>query len=325
MRASGRKIRGAAHHVKGSTRRDRRAGRDTRCRVSAELTRIERLAVALGKLSNERPLAKRLQTTWMRSASWWWIRPTLIRRVYTENLDRLQTFHPEHGTLLAANHRSFFDQYAILLAMWSARIHWARDITFPVRANFFYEHPLGVAVNAFVVGGAMYPPIFRQKERAKLNDDSLDAVIRILQLPRQVVGVHPEGTRGKGPDPYETLPAQPGVGKMALLAKPMVVPVWVNGLSNDFLGDVRDGYKKDIRQRRPVIIVYGEPIDMSDLYAQKPRPTLYKKAADRMMEHIKKLGERERELRAMCAAGRISDDDPNWLMNRTVDRVYVRP
>jgi 1-acyl-sn-glycerol-3-phosphate acyltransferase len=293
--------------------------------VSAELTRIERLAVTIGRLANERPIGKRLQTSWMRTASWWWIRPTLIRRLYTDGLDRLKEFHPERGTLLVANHRSFFDQYAIMLAMWSARIHWARDITFPVRSNFFYEHPLGVAINAFVVGGAMYPPIFRQKERAKLNDLSLDAVVRILQLPRQVVGVHPEGTRGKGPDPYQLLPAQPGIGKMALLGKPMVIPAFVNGLSNDFLGDLRDGYTKDIRQRRPVIIVYGEPIDMTDLYAQKPRPALYKKAADRFMAEIAKLGEQERALRARAAAGGLTDDDPNWLMNRPVDRLYVRP
>ncbi len=293
--------------------------------MSAELTRIERIAVALGKVANERPIGKRLQTTWMRTASWWWVRPTLIRRLYTDGLDRLKDFQPERGTLLVANHRSFFDQYAILLAMWSARIHWARDITFPVRSNFFYEHPLGVFVNAFVVGGAMYPPIFRQRERTKLNDEALDAVVRMLERPRSVVGVHPEGTRGKGSDPYELLPAQPGVGKMALMGKPMVIPVFVNGLSNDFVGDVRDGYTKGIRQRRPVIIVYGEPIDLEDLYAQKPRPTLYKKAADRFMTEIAKLGERERELRAMATAGTISDDDPSWLMNREVDRIYVRP
>ena len=293
--------------------------------MSEDLTRLEKVAVALGKLANERPIGKRMQTTWMRTASWWWIRPTLIRRVYTENLDRLQGYTPERGTLMVSNHRSFFDQYAIMLAMWSTRVHWARDITFPVRANFFYENPVGIAVNAVVTGNAMYPPIFRQKERTKLNDESLEAIARILQQPRQVVGVHPEGTRGKGPDPYETLPAQPGVGKMAMMAKPMVLPVWVNGLSNDFLGDVRDGYTKDIRQRRPVIVIYGEPIDMSDIFAQKGRPALYKKAADRMMERIKALSERERFLRAECAAGRISDDDPNWLMNRPVDRLYARP
>ena len=286
------------------------------------------MAVALGRAVNERPLGKWLQTTWMRSASWWWIRPTLVRRLYNEGIARLHDYHPEAGTLVVANHRSFFDQYAILLSMWSVRVKWAVDITFPVRSNFFYENPLGIAVNAFVTGNAMYPPIFRQKERTKLNDEALEAVARILRKPRQVVGVHPEGTRGKGDDPYELLPAQPGVGKMALLAQPMVVPVFVNGLSNDFVGDVREAYTPGIRQRRPVIAVYGAPIDMSDLYAQKPRPTLYKKAADRFMAEIKKLGEREREVRAMAAAGQLSDDDPQWLMNVPVDpldRIYIRP
>src|SRR5262245_32302999 len=114
------------------------------------------MAVALGKLTNERPTGKRLQGHWLRTMSWWWIRPALTRRMYAEGLDRLETYEPERGVLVVSNHRSFFDQYAIMLATWAARIHWAKDLYFPVRSNFFYERPLGVLVNYFVGGGAMY-------------------------------------------------------------------------------------------------------------------------------------------------------------------------
>ena len=51
--------------------------------------------------------------------------------------------------------------------------------------------------------------------------------------------MHPEGTRGKGPDPYELLPAQPGVGKLALVGKPVVIPAFILGLGNDIVEDVR--------------------------------------------------------------------------------------
>jgi 1-acyl-sn-glycerol-3-phosphate acyltransferase len=295
----------------------------TRGRVTAELTRFERMAVALGRFTNERPGAKRWQGHWLRTMSWWWIRPVLTRRMYAEGLDELRDLTPERGILVVSNHRSFFDQYAIMLATWAAKMPWSRDLYFPVRANFFYERPLGLFVNYFVGGGAMYPPIFRQRERAELNDDALDRIIKFFDRPGAVVGVHPEGTRGKGPDPYQFLKAQPGVGKIALLARPTVIPVFINGLSNDLVADIRANFAPDIRRTRPCIGVYGRPIDLSDLYAQKPRPALYKKTADRFMAEIGKLAARERELREACLAGRIADDDPHWVIHKPIDRLYA--
>jgi hypothetical protein len=61
-----------------------------------------------------------------------------------------------------------------------------------------------------------------------------------------------------------------------------------------------------------------------DLLAEKPRPTLYKKAADRFMAAIKELSVRERELRADIQAKRIRDDDPRWLENRGAGKLYAR-
>ena len=78
-------------------------------------------------------------------------------------------------------------------------------------------------------GGAMYPPIYRQAERRKLNDDALDKMVDIVKTRGNVLGMHPEGTRGKGDDPYTFLPAQPGVGKLALVAQPVVVPAFILG------------------------------------------------------------------------------------------------
>ena len=70
--------------------------------------------------------------------------------------------------------------------------------------------------------------------------------------------------------------------------------------------------------------MFGAPIDYTDLCAEKPRPTLYKKCADRFMAEIAKLGVREKALRADLAAGRITDDDPRWLDQRPVSRLYAR-
>ena len=146
--------------------------------------------------------------------------------------------------MLVANHRSFFDQYAMLLACYMGPVPWAQALYFPVRSNFFYDQPLGIVVNAAIAGGAMYPPIFRQAERRALNDEALDKMVEILQQPGNVLGMHPEGTRGKGPDPYAFLPAQPGVGKLALLAKPIVIPAFIHGLGNNIVA----GHRVELRQ-----------------------------------------------------------------------------
>jgi 1-acyl-sn-glycerol-3-phosphate acyltransferase len=309
------------------------SNRDTSGRVtaesptpsSAELTRFEKIAIGLARETNEHRWSKALQTAWLRGVSYPWVRPAIGRRVLVEGLNEVADLKPERGVLIVANHRSFFDQYVIMLACFGARIPWVERLYFPVRANFFYERPLGVFVNYFMSFGAMYPPIFRQKERRKINDVALDAAIKYLDEPGSVVGVHPEGTRGKGPDPYELLPGQPGVGKIALLGKATIVPWFINGLGNDIIDDVRVNFRADMRQTRPVTAVVGQPIDISDLAAQNPRPTLYKKTADRMMAVIAKLGEREREIRTECLAGRVGDDDPRWLTSWNPPKFYPTP
>jgi hypothetical protein len=74
---------------------------------------------------------------------------------------------------------------------------------------------------------------------------------------------------------------------------------------------------------RAIVLVFGAPIDYADLRAEKPRPTLYKKCADRFMAEVGKLAVRERALRADLAAGRISASDPRWLDNRPISRLYA--
>jgi 1-acyl-sn-glycerol-3-phosphate acyltransferase len=288
------------------------------------LSRVERLAVRFAELTNEDPRGKWLQNRFLRGVSYVWVRASLANRMLVEGLEDLMQMRPETGVMLVSNHRSFFDQYAMLLACYMGPVHWAKRLYFPVRANFFYDQPLGIVVNAAVAGGAMYPPIYRQSERRALNEEALDKMVDILRQPGNVLGMHPEGTRGKGPDPYQFLPAQPGVGKVALLARPLVIPAFIHGLGNNIVEDIKWNFGKEARRGHAVITVFGPPIDYDDLAAEKPRPTLYKKAADRFMAALKPLLEREKELRAEVLAGKIADDDSRWLNNRSVGKLYAR-
>jgi 1-acyl-sn-glycerol-3-phosphate acyltransferase len=288
------------------------------------LSRIERLALRFAEATNEDGRGKWLQTQFLRGISYVWVGAAIANRMFVDGLEPMMALRPETGVMLVANHRSFFDQYAMLLGCYMGPVHWAKRLFFPVRSNFFYDQPLGIVVNAAVAGGAMYPPIYRQKDRRTLNDEALEKMVEIVKKPGNVLGMHPEGTRGKGPDPYELLPAQPGVGKIVLLARPLVIPTFIHGLGNNILEDIRVNFTKGARREHAIITVFGPPVDYSDLCAEKPRPTLYKKCADRLMVEVKKLAVRERELRADLMAGRISDDDQRWLNNRPVNKLYAK-
>jgi 1-acyl-sn-glycerol-3-phosphate acyltransferase len=288
------------------------------------LTRMERFALRFAELANEDPRGKWLQSRFLRGVSYAWVRAALAHRMFVEGLDDLIALQPDTGVMLVSNHRSFFDQYAMLLACYMGPVHWAKRLFFPVRSNFFYDHPLGLLVNAAVAGGAMYPPVYRQTERRALNDDALDKMVELLRAPGNVLGMHPEGTRGKGPDPYQFLPAQPGVGKVALIGRPLVIPAFIHGLGNNVLEDIRWNFGKEARRAHAVITVFGAPIDYADLCVEKPRPTLYKKCADRFMAALAPLKEREQTLRAALERDEIGADDPRWLANRPVGKLYAR-
>jgi 1-acyl-sn-glycerol-3-phosphate acyltransferase len=107
------------------------------------------------------------------------------------------------------------------------------------------------------------------------------------------VGFHPEGTRNKGPDPYQLLPAQPGAGEVALKSRPLVVvPAFVTGLTNKLGHEIA----ANLRGRDPIVAVYGEPIDLSAFPAET-RLAHHKKCADLFCERISALMEEERRVR----------------------------
>lgn len=280
------------------------------------LTPIERAALALSRFANERPAAKRAQMRFLRGFSQKWVKRTIHNRIYLSGMDKVVGLRPDRGVVMAANHRSFFDQYVIMLAMFESGVDWVDRMYFPVRANFFYEHPLGLLVNAGVGGMVMYPPIFRDIDRRDLNNDALDRIAAMLDTPGTLVGLHPEGTRGKGPDPYDLLPAQPGIGRIVLRSQPIVLPFFINGMSSDLLAETRLNYVEGIRREKPLIIVAGDPVDYSEFTQTKPRPALYKRCSDKIRADIAALMDTERDIRERCLRGDISDDDPGWMVER---------
>jgi 1-acyl-sn-glycerol-3-phosphate acyltransferase len=207
--------------------------------------------------------------------------------------ERLPVLDPAKSYLCVSNHRSFFDLYVVTtILVLDGMPH---RMLFPVRSNFFYDNPLGFAVNGLMSFFAMYPPLFRERQRVSLNLAGLDEVVWLLRRGGAFVGVHPEGTRNKGNDPYALLPAQSGVGRMIRHAKATVIPVFINGLEQSDLPKQLKGNATG--KGEPITVVFGAPIDFGPLLDQPPSPRLYKQIAERSLDAIASLGREERALR----------------------------
>lgn len=251
----------------------------------ALLKPLERVSFELADFVNEylQPVQERWNAAFMGAMIW----GAGGRRLNIYGLDKIATRGKGARLLLLANHRSFFDFYVITaIIFWKTNLK--RRILFPVRSNFFYDHPAGPLVNAMMSGMAMFPPIIRDKQRASFNRYSLDRCIEELERPGTVMGIHPEGTRNKSDDPYSFLPGQVGTGKIALETTAPVIPIFIHGLSNALPTEWRRNWLHAPAEH-PISIFFGDEIDLSDLRASGSRPATQKKAVDRSMEAIRAL------------------------------------
>jgi 1-acyl-sn-glycerol-3-phosphate acyltransferase len=272
------------------------------------LTRFERGAFELADFL-ARPTLTPISAVWNSAFMGALIYSCGSRRFKIRGLEHFAKLGKRDSVLLVANHRSFFDFFSI-----TAILYWRTKLTkrifFPVRQNFFYDHPLGPFVNMVMSGMRMFPPVMRDKEKRGFNQYVLTRCIEELNRPDigTVLGIHPEGTRNKGLDPYSFLPAQPGVGRVALGAtRAHIIPVFALGMGQSIAGEMR--WNAFAPGDHPVDMLFGEPLDFSDLRPKANMVTTQKRAADRCLDAIKVLAERQRR-DAAIRIGRDPDADP---------------
>ncbi|MDB4946708.1 MAG: 1-acyl-sn-glycerol-3-phosphate acyltransferase [Labilithrix sp.] len=272
----------------------RSAGRDL-LDHGAHLTGIERFQIGFVRKTFASKPVDRVVRAAQRYIGANWIEQSIknLRHVY--GVERLPHFGRDESTILVSNHRSFFDLYVV--TAYLVKRGMPQRLVFPVRSQFFYDQPLGLAVNGIMSFFAMYPPVFRERKRAALNLASLDEVVRLVKAGGAFVGLHPEGMRNKSDDPYTLLPGQGGVGRIiqASRGRARVVPVFVNGLSNDILRQVGSNYMKN---GGPVTVVFGKPIDFGTMLDAPPSPRLHRNISEHTLDRIRELGEEERVIRS---------------------------
>ena len=222
-----------------------------------------------------------------------WIHHCTKNLRHIHGIERLPVLEIRQSYILVSNHRSFFDLYVIFGDL--VRRGLQHRIVFPVRSKFFYDNPLGLFVNGVMSFFAMYPPLFRERKKLMLNPASLDELSWLLRRGGMFAGIHPEGTRKKDDDPYTFLPAQRGVGRIIYGARVPVIPVFIHGLINDLPRQIESNFDGSGRK---ILVVFGEPIQFDDLYAEPSGARTEQRIADRTLEVIGQLGQEEKRLRA---------------------------
>jgi hypothetical protein len=79
---------------------------------------------------------------------------------------------------------------------------------------------------------------------------------------------------------------------VALKARPVVVPAFINGLSNKLMHEVM----ANVRGRDPIVAVFGEPIDLST-FPEETRLVHHKRCSDLFCARIYALMDEEKQVR----------------------------
>jgi 1-acyl-sn-glycerol-3-phosphate acyltransferase len=262
--------------------------------IDERLGFLERKQIRFVRKTFDSPVIDRGVRAMQRRFGAIWIEHALGNVRHVHGLERVGTFDPKKSYVCVANHRSFFDLY-VITSYLVYRDMLPQRILFPVRSNFFYDNPLGLAVNGLMSFFAMYPPIFRDKKKADLNIAGLQEVIGLLKRGGFFLGMHPEGQRNQDGSPYELLPPKPGVGRIIHMAQPEVIPVFVNGLGNDFVAQIKGNFD---RSASPVHVVFGKPLDMKSFYDRPATMGTFRDIASHCMEAVAELGQEEKAIRA---------------------------
>ncbi len=178
------------------------------------------------------------------------------------------------GVIIASNHLSFIDSFAIPIAS-------PRPVSFLAKAEYFTGAGVAGAIRRGFFEGADAIPVNRHSSRAA--QESLDAALAVLREGR-AFGIYPEGTRSRDGRLYR---GRTGVAWLSLTAGVPVVPVGIVGTDE----------VQPVGARFPrlagVTISFGRPIS-PEPYAALPAGRARRVLTDEVMTAIAALSGQER-------------------------------
>ncbi|MSQ82634.1 MAG: 1-acyl-sn-glycerol-3-phosphate acyltransferase [Myxococcales bacterium] len=232
-----------------------------------ELRGIEKWAVPLMEAVHQRPLLIRVLHSTVGKFNGGLFMVGMHNLLEPHGLDHLHAIDAPKGVILASNHRSFFDMF-VISSYVTARTNLMKSLLFPVRSNFFYTHPLGPIINLAASGGTMWPPVFRDERKRTLNAVGFAQMAAAL-CSGVVVGIHPEGTRGKSSNPYEYLPVKSGLGQLIAHVDPQVriLPCFICGMTSSLRNEFGRNLLPAGKRGEPIRVWFGEGLVAGELQA----------------------------------------------------------
>jgi 1-acyl-sn-glycerol-3-phosphate acyltransferase len=196
------------------------------------------------------------------------------RLLYRPTITGIENVPPKGGVILASNHLSFIDSFAIPLVA-------PRKVSFLAKSDYFTgSGPRGLLSRGFFSSvGAI--PVDRNSSRAA--QESLDLALEVLQA-GGAFGIYPEGTRSRDGRLYR---GRTGVGWLALTAGVPVVPVGLRG--TDQIQPVGSRWPRLAK----VSVAFGPPIH-PETYAGMPAGRARRELTDDVMDAIALLSGQER-------------------------------
>ncbi len=214
-----------------------------------------------------------------------------ITAVHDEKLPRQGAF------VLAPNHYSEFDPLIIALAVFRT----GRLPRFMAKESLFR-----IPVVGWVLKKTGMIPVARAASAAaaKQTMEQSDALVK---LGRGVI-VYPEGTLTRDPDLWP-MRGKSGAVRLALSGDIPLIPVAQWGTQN-----IIGRYQKGLSLwplRKPVRVLFGDPVDLSDLRGRAAEPGVLNEATDRLMAAITELLEELRGEKAPTARWNPADHGQN--------------
>jgi 1-acyl-sn-glycerol-3-phosphate acyltransferase len=167
---------------------------------------------------------------------------------------------PEGGFVLAANHTSNFDPWALGLPLWPRR-----QLRFMAKAELF--NPL---LGPLLRGGGAF--------KVRRGEGDVEAMRTAVELVRagEIVVMFPEGTRRKkGLRKKHVARPHTGAARIALAADAPLIPAAIAGTER-------------LTRFAPLRVAYGPPLDLSDLDGRETK-TAAEAATERLMARIEEL------------------------------------